>query len=155
MKELTPGLELGARFVLVRRIGRGGSAEVWLAVDRERGERVALKFFDEALAGDAVRRARLEAEVAQAKTLPAGFTVAACHRSMASAALRSAATATARPPVSRATVSAARRIASPSRDAIDTAAPSAANARATAYPSPLLAPPTIAILFFSPRSIAE
>src|SRR6185295_894883 len=76
MKELTPGLELGARFVLVRRIGRGGSAEVWLAVDRERGERVALKFFDEALAGDAVRRARLEAEVAQAKTLPAGFTVA-------------------------------------------------------------------------------
>ena len=76
MKELTPGLELGARFVLVRRIGRGGSAEVWLAVDRERGERVALKFFDEALAGDAARRARLEAEVAQAKTLPAGFTVA-------------------------------------------------------------------------------
>ena len=47
MKELTPGLELGARFVLVRRIGRGGSAEVWLAEDRERGERVALKFFDE------------------------------------------------------------------------------------------------------------
>ena len=76
MKELTPGLELGARFVLVRRIGRGGSAEVWLAVDRERGERVALKFFDEALAGDAARRARLEAEVAQAKTLPAGYTVA-------------------------------------------------------------------------------
>jgi hypothetical protein len=76
MKELTPGLELGARFVLVRRIGRGGSAEVWLAVDRERGERVALKFFDEALAGDAARSARLEAEVAKAKTLPAGYTVA-------------------------------------------------------------------------------
>ena len=55
MKELTPGLELGARFVLVRRIGRGGSAEVWLAVDRERGERVALKFFDEAV--DRRRRA--------------------------------------------------------------------------------------------------
>jgi len=76
MKELTPGLELGARFVLVRRIGRGGSAEVWLAVDRERSERVALKFFDEALAGDPARRAQLEAEVAQAKTLPAGYTVA-------------------------------------------------------------------------------
>lgn len=76
MKELTPGLELGARFVLVRRIGRGGSAEVWLAVDRERGERVALKFFDEAFTGDALRRARLDAEVAQAKTLPPGYTVA-------------------------------------------------------------------------------
>jgi serine/threonine protein kinase len=65
MKELTPGLELGARFVLVRRIGRGGSAEVWLAVDRERGERVALKFFDEALAGDAALSARREADVAR------------------------------------------------------------------------------------------
>ena len=47
MKELTPGLELGARFVLIRRLGRGGTAEVWLADDRERGEQVALKILDE------------------------------------------------------------------------------------------------------------
>ncbi|MGH8251296.1 MAG: serine/threonine-protein kinase, partial [Steroidobacteraceae bacterium] len=47
MKELTPGLELGARFALVRRLGRGGSAEVWLADDRERGLQVALKVLDD------------------------------------------------------------------------------------------------------------
>jgi hypothetical protein len=47
MVELTPGLELGARFVLMRRLGRGGSAEVWLADDRERGEHVALKILDD------------------------------------------------------------------------------------------------------------
>jgi Protein kinase domain len=76
MTALTPGLELGARFVLVRRIGRGGSAEVWLATDRARGERVALKFLDEAFSGDAVRIARLEAEVARARRLPPEFTVA-------------------------------------------------------------------------------
>lgn len=70
MKELTPGLELGARYVLVRRIGRGGSAEVWLAVDRTRGERVALKFFADGFAGDDARVARLEAEVARAQDLP-------------------------------------------------------------------------------------
>ena len=71
-----PGSNSAPGLCWMRRIGRGGSAEVWLAVDRERGERVALKFFDEALAGDAARSARLEAEVAKAKTLPAGYTVA-------------------------------------------------------------------------------
>jgi hypothetical protein len=70
MKELTPGLELGARFVLARRIGRGGSAEVWLAVDRSRGERVALKFLEDSLAADAARVARLEGEVARGQGLP-------------------------------------------------------------------------------------
>jgi hypothetical protein len=70
MKELTPGLELGARFVLARRIGRGGSAEVWLAVDRTRGERVALKFLEGSLAADAARVARLEGEVTRAQGLP-------------------------------------------------------------------------------------
>src|SRR5688572_6129178 len=47
MVELTSGLELGARFVLMRRLGSGGSAEVWLADDRERGQTVALKIFEE------------------------------------------------------------------------------------------------------------
>jgi hypothetical protein len=76
MKDLTPGLELGARFVLVRRIGRGGSAEVWLAVDRARGERVALKFLGEALVRDPARLAELEAEVVRTRGLPAEYTVA-------------------------------------------------------------------------------
>ena len=76
MKELAPGLELGARFVLVRRIGRGGSAEVWLAVDRERTERVALKFLGEALVRDPARLAELEAEVVRTRGLPAEYTVA-------------------------------------------------------------------------------
>jgi len=76
MKALTPGLEIGARFVLVRRIGRGGSAEVWLATDRVRGERVALKFLGEAIAADAARMAQLEGEVARAGRLPADCTVA-------------------------------------------------------------------------------
>ncbi len=71
MKELTPGLELGARYVLVRRIGRGGSAEVWLADDRTLGEQVALKFFAESLAADAARLARLESEIIEAHALPA------------------------------------------------------------------------------------
>ena len=47
MVELTPGLELGARFVLMRRLGSGGTAEVWLADDRERGVQVALKILNE------------------------------------------------------------------------------------------------------------
>ncbi len=76
MKDLTPGLELGARFVLVRRLGRGGTAEVWLAVDRERGERVALKILDESVAGDAARMSRLADEIARAQSLPKEFTVA-------------------------------------------------------------------------------
>ncbi len=76
MKELTPGLELGARFVLVRRLGRGGSAEVWLAVDRERGERVALKFLDESAASEPGTMARLGDEIARARSLPREFTVA-------------------------------------------------------------------------------
>ena len=76
MQELTPGLELGARFVLVRRIGRGGSAEVWLATDRSRGGEVALKFFDETVTGNSARLARLESEVALAATLPPAQVVA-------------------------------------------------------------------------------
>ena len=76
MQELTPGLELGARFVLVRRVGRGGSAEVWRATDRALGREVALKFFDEAVTGDAARLTQLDAEVAHAASLPPGQVVA-------------------------------------------------------------------------------
>lgn len=40
---LESGQELSARFVLVRRLGAGGSGEVWLARDRADGSDVALK----------------------------------------------------------------------------------------------------------------
>jgi Protein kinase domain len=43
---LESGQELSARFVLVRRLGAGGSGEVWLAQDRERGCFVAVKILD-------------------------------------------------------------------------------------------------------------
>jgi hypothetical protein len=43
---LESGQELSARFVLVRRLGAGGSGEVWLAHDRERECFVAVKILD-------------------------------------------------------------------------------------------------------------
>src|SRR3990170_4189007 len=46
---LERGQELSARFVLVRRLGAGGSGEVWLAEDRERNCVVAVKILAAAL----------------------------------------------------------------------------------------------------------
>ena len=75
MTELTPGLELGARFVLVRRLGRGGSSEVWLVEDAVRGERVALKVLDVSSTPDPGLAARLADEVARAQSLGGEFAV--------------------------------------------------------------------------------
>jgi len=75
MMELTPGLELGARFVLVRRLGRGGTSEVWLADDAARGERVALKFFDEGATPDPGFYGRLTDEIARSRLLGGEFAV--------------------------------------------------------------------------------
>ena len=72
MNELTPGLELGDRFVLLRRLGRGGTAEVWLARDRNRGVPVALKV----LAAPGPPRAALAAQLARQQSLPAEHIVA-------------------------------------------------------------------------------
>ena len=72
MNELTPGLELGARFVLLRRLGRGGTAEVWLAEDRSRGLPVALKVLS--AAGPPV--AGVAAQLAHQHLLPAESIVA-------------------------------------------------------------------------------
>jgi hypothetical protein len=76
MLELTPGLELGARFALVRRLGRGGIAEVWLAHDRERAEQVALKVFEPADPPDPGLARRLADEIARARLLPHEHAVA-------------------------------------------------------------------------------
>ena len=75
MKPLTPGLELGARFVLVRRIAEGGTAEVWLAEDREAGRRVALKVFDAAALTTPGAMARLRESLALSARLDPGQAV--------------------------------------------------------------------------------
>lgn len=54
---------LGERFTLIGELGRGGMATVWLAEDRVRGARVALKILHAHLVGDASTRERLRREV--------------------------------------------------------------------------------------------
>jgi hypothetical protein len=75
MMSLTPGHELGARFVLLRRIAEGGTSQVWLAEDRELGRRVALKILDPGLADTPGVRARLQAGLAHARLLDPGQAV--------------------------------------------------------------------------------
>jgi eukaryotic-like serine/threonine-protein kinase len=44
MASLEPGARIANRYVLERRIGKGGHAQIWTAFDEEDGARVALKF---------------------------------------------------------------------------------------------------------------
>ena len=66
---LESGQELSARFILVRRLGTGGSGEVWLAQDRERGCFVALKILRDDLMQDVAAIAALQRESEQIRTL--------------------------------------------------------------------------------------
>jgi eukaryotic-like serine/threonine-protein kinase len=59
---LERGQELSARFVLVRRLGAGGSGEAWLAQDRERGRFVAVKVLAAELTQDDAACAALRNE---------------------------------------------------------------------------------------------
>jgi serine/threonine protein kinase len=80
---LESGQELSARFVLVRRLGTGGSGEVWLAQDRERGCFVALKILRADLMQDVAAIAALQREFEQVRTLdhPNILRVDGVHRS--------------------------------------------------------------------------
>ncbi len=66
---LESGQELSARFVLVRRLGTGGSGEVWLAQDRERGCFVALKVLHEDQLQDVAALAALQRECEHVRML--------------------------------------------------------------------------------------
>ena len=80
---LESGQELSARFVLVRRLGTGGSGEVWLAQDRERGCFVALKILRDDLMQDVAAIAALQREFEHVRTLghPNILRVDGVHRS--------------------------------------------------------------------------
>jgi len=69
MTELIPGRILASRFELQRLLGRGGMGQVWLALDSELGERVAVKVLDPALASNEGMLALLRHECRQARRL--------------------------------------------------------------------------------------
>jgi tRNA A-37 threonylcarbamoyl transferase component Bud32 len=69
MPEFAEGQVLAERFEIVGVLGRGGMATVYLARDRVRGERVALKVLHEHLARDPAMRDRLRREVVAAARL--------------------------------------------------------------------------------------
>ena len=66
---LESGQELSARFILVRRLGAGGSGEVWLAQDRERGCFVALKILRDDLMQDVAAIAAVQRECEHVRML--------------------------------------------------------------------------------------
>jgi serine/threonine protein kinase len=77
MRVLTEGTRLADRYTLIRRLGRGGMAEIWLAADSRNDSRnnsrndsrVALKFLHAELAGDDRRRELFHSEWRQASRL--------------------------------------------------------------------------------------
>ncbi len=78
MARLAPGELLGERFEIIGPLGRGGTATVWLANDRVRGEQVALKVLHEHLSHDPSMRRRLRQEVQATARLDAQGALV-CH----------------------------------------------------------------------------
>jgi hypothetical protein len=80
---LASGQELSARFVLVRRLGAGGSGSVWLARDNELGKFVAVKILADELMQDVAAIAALQRECERVHPLnhPNILNAYALHRS--------------------------------------------------------------------------
>jgi serine/threonine protein kinase len=68
--QLLPGQHLGARFRILRRLGRGSMATVYLALDLQARREVALKLVDAHLADDPRILARAVREVELSKEIP-------------------------------------------------------------------------------------
>jgi len=66
---LESGQELSARFILVRRLGAGGSGSVWLARDNQLGHFVALKILADELMQDVAAVAALQRECERVRAL--------------------------------------------------------------------------------------
>ena len=62
MRVLKEGGRLAQRYTLIRRLGAGGMAEIWLASDRQADSRVALKFLAAGFAEDPAYRDLLHRE---------------------------------------------------------------------------------------------
>lgn len=62
MRELTEGTRLEDRYTLLKQLGRGGMASVWLASDARADANVALKFLHADLANDSRQRERFHNE---------------------------------------------------------------------------------------------
>ena len=62
MRVLKEGTLLAQRYTLIRRLGAGGMAEVWLASDRQSDSRVALKFLADGFTDDPASRDLLHRE---------------------------------------------------------------------------------------------
>lgn len=69
MTEPSPGLQLAARFELLRLLGRGGMGQVWLARDAELGGDLALKILEPRLLADATMIDLMRHECRQARRL--------------------------------------------------------------------------------------
>jgi serine/threonine protein kinase len=65
----SPGASLGDRYTLVRRLGAGGMASVWLADDRLLARRVAVKLIADTLSYDEQYRARFAREAQAAASV--------------------------------------------------------------------------------------
>jgi hypothetical protein len=66
---LESGQELSARFILVRRLGAGGSGSVWLAQDRGQSRLVAVKVLADALMQDVAAITALQRECERCRAL--------------------------------------------------------------------------------------
>src|SRR2546427_681347 len=78
---ITPGDDFAGRYRLIRKLGSGGMADVWLAEDAELRRRVAVKILHERYANDAQFVERFRREATHAAGLSHQNIVSAQHLS--------------------------------------------------------------------------